>query len=78
MNSQGCTNTTIDDDIPLSWYKEEPYEEDMFQEEKEWKKKEERYATIKFRSNLVPRVTPRSVFIKVKKYKQKFRLNERK
>jgi hypothetical protein len=71
MNNQGCTSTTVDDDIPLSWYKEEPYEEDMFQEEKEWKKQQEK--VVRFQSKIVPKLIAQPAHIKVKRFKQKMR-----
>ena len=71
MNSQGCESTTIEADHCNYSYKEDTYEEDMFQEEKEWKKQQEK--VVRFQSKIIPRVLIQPIRIKGKRFRQKVR-----
>jgi len=57
-------------------YKEEP-EDTEEQDNFEWKKKEERYAGKNFRGKLRSMIVAKPLITKVKRFKQKFRYNER-
>jgi len=52
---------------------EEEYAENYDQLERDWKKKEEKFATIKYRSKIVPRIITERLTTKVKRFKQKIR-----
>ena len=42
LTNQGCESTTVAGDYFVYSYKEEPYEEDMFKEDMDWKKQQEK------------------------------------
>jgi hypothetical protein len=71
------TNTDVDCSTTVSYvesnlYSEkEEYEEDMFEEEKEWKKQQEK--VVRFQSKIIPRVLVQPVRINGKRFKQKLR-----
>jgi hypothetical protein len=71
------TNTDVDCSTTVSYvesnlYSEkEEYEEDMFQEDMDWKKQQEK--VVRFQSKIIPRVLVQPVRINGKRFKQKLR-----
>jgi len=72
MNSQGCgCSETLSESHVNLIYKEDPYEEDMFEEEQEWKRQQEK--VVRFQSKIIPKLVTRPMHIRVKRFKQKIR-----
>jgi len=49
----------------------EEYIDDPEKVERKYKKEEERFATIKYRSKLISRIITKTIILKVKRFKQK-------